>query len=176
MPHQRPASARLVVVVAIGVIGAVVVWWLARATETPAPTSASGAEHARTGSAAVTAPAPPVLADAQRGSGEPALPATPTPRDLYAAQTRDDEWATTTEGTLRKRFAKIRGGTLSALACHETVCELVIAGTKREVGQTIADLEGARGIHDISTGQFLTAPEARPDGSIVLKIYASFER
>jgi len=174
MPHQRPASARLLVVVAIGVIGAVVVWWLARDTETPAPTSASAAPDGRT--ASVAAPTPPALADAPRGSGQPALPATPTPRDVYAAQTRDTEWADSTEGTLRKRFAKIRGGKLSALACRETVCELVIAGTKGEVGQTIADLEGARGIHDISTGQFLTAPEARPDGSIVLKIYASFER
>jgi len=173
MPHQRPASARLVVVVAIGVIGAVVVWRVARDTETPAPTSASAAPDARTG---VAAPTPPALADAASGSGQPALPATPTPRDLYAAQTRDGEWADSTEATLRKRFAKIRGGKLSALACRETVCELVIAGTKGEVGQTIADLEGARGIHDISTGQFLTAPEARPDGSIVLKIYASFER
>ena len=174
MPYQRPASARVLVVVAIGVIGAVVVWRFVR-TETPAPTSASSAPDARTGGAVVTAPAPPVLADAQTGSA-PTLPPTPTPRDLYATQTRDDEWATATEATLHKRFTKIRGGTLSALACRETVCELVITGTKTAVGQTIADLEGARGIHDISTGQFLTAPEARPDGSIVLKIYASFER
>jgi hypothetical protein len=117
-----------------------------------------------------------VLADAQRGSGQPALPATPTPRDVYATQTRDGEWAPATEANLRKRFAKIRGGKLSALDCRESVCELVVAGSKTEVGQTIADLEGARGIHDISTGQFLTAPQPQPDGSIVLRIYASFER
>jgi len=177
MPHPRPASARLLLVVAILVIAVVALWFLLRDTETPAPTSRSPEADARTGSAAHSAPSPPILADAPaRGSDHPELPPPPTPRDTYATETRDAPWAAPTEATLRKRFATIRGGKLAGVTCHASVCELVIAGTKAEVGQTIADLEGARGLHDISTGQFLTAPEQKPDGSIALRIYASFAR
>ena len=184
MPHPRPASARLLLVVAIVAIAFVALWFLLRDTETPAPTSRSADAGALTGSASHSAPVPPTLADAsERGVDPfppppelPPQPPPPTPRDTYATETRDAPWAAPTEATLRKRFAVLHGGKLAEVACHTSVCELVITGTKAEVGQTIADLEGARGLHDISTGQFLTAPEQKPDGSIVLRIYASFER
>jgi hypothetical protein len=179
MPHPRPASARLLLVVAIVAIAFVALWFLLRDTETPAPTSTSADAGALTGSASHSAPVPPALADAPARSDHPELPPQPpppTPRDTYATETRDAPWAAPTEATLRKRVTALRGGKLTGVACRASVCELVIAGTKAEVGQTIAELEGARGLHDISTGQFLTAPEQKPDGSIVLRIYASFAR
>jgi hypothetical protein len=120
-------------------------------------------------------PLQPTLADA-RAPGAPSLPDTPTPLQQFTGQPRDGDWAAPTEDEIKKRWKQIRGGTLEAVECHQNQCQLTITGSQRDVSQSIADLEGARGLHGFASSLYLSGPEKKPDGTIVLRAYASFER
>lgn len=111
----------------------------------------------------------------------PALPAldAPAPGDAVAdfdRQTRDPAWAPRTEKTVRERFTKVRGGKLQSIECRESACRLEIAGSEGDIGQAIADLESPRGMHGFAKNIILSAPERKPDGSVVLRATATFER
>lgn len=94
----------------------------------------------------------------------------------FEAQSRDPAWAQTTEREIKTRFAKVRGGKLDAMECRQSACRLTISGSEGDVGQTIADLESPRGLHGFAKTIILSAPEKRPDGSIVLRATAVFDR
>ncbi len=127
---------------------------------------------------AIAAPQPPSLgADAGVAAGpQPALPPAQTPEAAFTSQTRDAEWAPATETEIKRRFKQVRGAKLEQTECREDRCRLVVAGSEADVGQTIADLESDRGLHGFATNVLLTAPERKPDGSIVLRAFAIFER
>lgn len=139
--------------------------------EKSTPTAGSGSSEAQA-LTKVAAPAPPTLADAR-----PALPEPHVTADAaFAAQTRDPEWAPTTETEIKRRFKKVRGGRLEDAECRQSQCRLVITGSEGDVGKTIADLESDRGLHGFATTILLTAPETQPDGTLVLRAFATFER
>ena len=100
----------------------------------------------------------------------------PSPAQIYASENRDDAWATQTEAEIRRRFQTIRGAKLDAADCRATRCSITVSGSEAEVGTTIADLEGDRGLHGYAENVLLTVPEKRPNGSIVLRAIASFRR
>lgn len=176
-------ASRFGILVGIGVIsGVLAVWLVARgrgvATNAPRTSdfdsgSASGG-GSRDGGAQISAPPTPDLSSA-RGSA-PALPATPTPSQEYASQTRDADWASPTEAEIKKRWLQIRGGALEDVECHQSQCKLTIVGSQRDVSRSIADLEGARGLHGFAKTIYLSGPEKKSDGTIVLRAYASFDR
>ncbi len=126
----------------------------------------------------VSAPIPPTLtADAATGSAPAlALPPTQSAEATFAAQPRDADWAPPTENEIRRRFKKIRGAKLEETECRENRCRLVVAGSEADVSQTISDLESDRGLHGFASNILLTAPERKPDGSLVLRAFAVFER
>lgn len=176
-------ASRLGIVVGIGVIsGALAVWLVARhrGSETTSDgtsdfdTGSAGPSAGRDGGAQIAAPPTPDL-DTARGA-HPALPATPTPAQEFASQTRDADWASPTETEIKKRWQQIRGGALEDVECHQSQCKLTIVGSQRDVGRSIADLEGAHGLHGFAKSLYLSGPEKKPDGTIVLRAYASFER
>ena len=70
----------------------------------------------------------------------------------------------------------VRGAKLDATDCRQTRCSITVSGSEAAVGKTIADLESDRGLHGYAENILLTAPEQRPDGSIVLRAIASFRR
>ncbi len=122
----------------------------------------------------VAAPKAPVLPP------RPTLPSSPggksTAETIFAAQERDDDWAPGAETEIKRRFIKVRGGTLENAECRQSQCKLVIAGSESEVSRTIADLEGTRGLHGYAKNLLLTAPEKKSDGSVVLRAFAMFDR
>lgn len=132
---------------------------------------------------AVSARQTPTLLGTPSGSSgssgsaaRPALPPTQSPEATFLAQSRDPDWAPSTEGEIRKRFQKIRGAKLSETECRHSQCRIVVAGGEAEVSRTIADLEGDRGLHGFAQNLLLTAPERKPDGSLVLRVFALFDR
>jgi hypothetical protein len=94
----------------------------------------------------------------------------------FAAEQRDDDWAPGVEKELVKRFANVRGAKLEDAECRHSQCRIVLAGSSSEVSRSIADLEGSRGLHGYAKNIVLTAPEKKPDGSLVLRAFAVFER
>jgi hypothetical protein len=118
------------------------------------------------GPAKVAAPVTPGLADAG-----PAKP----PSAAFAAESRDPAWAAETEGEIKNRWSKIRGGKLGELECRHSLCRLVVTGSEGDVGQAIADLGGHRGMHGYAK-IILGAPKQKPDGTVELLIHAEFER
>ena len=70
----------------------------------------------------------------------------------------------------------MRGARLDGAECRHTQCQLTVVGTEGDVGRTIADLEGANGLHGFARQLILTAPERRADGTLVLRAFAAFER
>jgi hypothetical protein len=114
----------------------------------------------------VAVPVTPALADA----GAPR-----TPSAAFLAESRDPAWAAETEAEIKKRWSKIRGGTLGELECRHSRCRLVVTGSEGDVGQAIADLGGHRGMHGYAT-VVLGAPTRRPDGTVELLIHAEFDR
>jgi hypothetical protein len=140
--------------------------------EKPASAPARGSDEP-VKPAKVAAPERPALNDATL----PTLPPPPQSAEAtFTAQVRDDEWAPTTETEIKRRLTKIRGAKLEATECRQNQCRLVLAGSEGDVGQTIADLEGTRGLHGFATNVLLTAPERRSDGTLVLRAFAMFER
>jgi hypothetical protein len=95
---------------------------------------------------------------------------------LFVRETRDDEWAETTEAELEARWKTIRGGKLESAECRQAQCKLVVSGSQDDVATTIADLEGSRGLHGFAQGVLLTSPERKDDGSIVLRVFVKFRR
>jgi hypothetical protein len=115
-----------------------------------------------------------VLVDNRDAS--PPQPTLSAAENKFLTETRDDEWAPQTETKIRKRFENIRGAHVEAMECRERQCKIVLAGSEGDIGQTIADLEGHRGLHGFAKNVVLTAPTKQDDGSIELAIYAVFER
>jgi len=95
---------------------------------------------------------------------------------VFEAEVRDDEWAKPTERGIKQRFKHVRGAKLREAECRQSRCRLVIAGSKSDVAQTIADLESARGLTGFAKSVLLTAPERQADGSLELRAFALFER
>ncbi|MDQ3364615.1 MAG: hypothetical protein M3680_04225 [Myxococcota bacterium] len=140
----------------------------APATVVPTPNGSTPDAAAWTGA---TPPAP-----AADPAADPATPATPPAQLAFEAEVRDDGWATTTEREIQARFAKLRRDTLRATECKTGQCRVLLVGTQDAVGDTIADLEGPRGMHGFAKTVLLTAPTQQPDGTVELRAFLSFER
>jgi hypothetical protein len=168
--------ARAPIVVGILAIVALVAWLVLREGDKSEP-----AAPPRTGSSALTqtgaktAPEAPSL-PAETGPALPALPPAPTAEDTFSEEERDTAWASQTEPELKKRWKAIRGGKLESVECKKTQCKLVVTGPQQDLAMAIADLEGPRGLHGYAENVLLTAPTQNADGTIVLRIYAKFER
>jgi len=106
----------------------------------------------------------------------PPEPPRPTAEDTFVAEVRDERWAAPTEREIQRRFTKLRGGKLASVECRQAQCRLVLAGSEPELADTIADLEGPRGMHGFAKNVLLTSPAKQPDGSIELRAYLRFER
>lgn len=172
MPSRWP------IVVGIAVIAGGIAWFAVRDDEgeksaMPISPKSPGSADLTAPSRVVSAPTPPQLP-----SLDPKHPALPrlTAAEAFAAQPRDDDWAPSTENEIRKRFKQVRGAKLSELDCRQSQCRIVVAGTQADVSRTIADLEGDRGLHGFAQNLLLTAPERKPDGTLVLRAFAMFER
>jgi len=101
---------------------------------------------------------------------------TPAAAEVFASETRDTEWAKSTEHRIKLRFKNVRGGTLRAAECRQTRCQLTITGSENQVSQAIADLGSARGLTGLADSVLLTAPERKRDGSLELRAFAVFSR
>jgi hypothetical protein len=135
--------------------------------------------------AAVAAPAGPALGSVEPRGSDTAVPRPELPPPApgvtadvaFAAQPRDADWAPGAEDEIRKRYRQVRGARLEATECRRSQCRLVIAGSEADVGQTIADLERAQGgLRGFAANLVLTAPEHKPDGTMVLRAFAMFDR
>ncbi len=135
-------------------------------------------------------PKPPASAPVPSGSGSaeqpkvavrerPALQEDKPSRashDDFEAELRDAEWAPGVESGIKERFAQVRGAKLEQTECRKTKCRLTITGSEGDLAQTIADLEGPRGLHGYAKNVLLTAPAQKPDGTIELRAIAIFDR
>lgn len=131
----------------------------------PAPTPNSGSGSAEAPTAAVRE--------------RPALEADKPSRashDDFEAEIRDTAWAPGIETGIKERFAQIRGAKLEQTECRKTKCRLTITGSQGDLAQTIADLEGPRGLHGYAKNVLLTAPAQKPDGTVELRAIAIFDR
>lgn len=96
--------------------------------------------------------------------------------DDFEAELRDAAWAPGVESGIKERFAQVRGAKLEQTECRKTKCRLTITGSEGDLAQTIADLEGPRGLHGYAKNVLLTAPAQKPDGTIELRAIAIFDR
>jgi hypothetical protein len=175
-------SSRWPIVVGIAAIGGGVAWFALRsdphepATDAGSQRSADLTPPELRSRTRLAAPQPPSLAG-DAGTGPHLAPApTQTAEATFTGQARDADWAPATETEIRRRFQKVRGAKLQTAECREDRCQLVVAGSEADVSQTIADLESDRGLHGFASNVLLTAPERKPDGSLVLRAFAVFER
>lgn len=151
-------------------------------TAAPKPRSSEGSGNLTpTGRAAISAPPGPALGSGRPRPALPPAPAesaapAPTASRVFEAETRDARWAPTAEAEIARRFKKLRGGALESTECRHSQCRITVAGTEAEVAQTITELEGSRGLHGFAASVMLTAPERKPDGTIVLRAFARFDR
>jgi len=178
-------SSRWPIFVGIAAITGGVAWFALRpgagdhGAESGSPGSADPTTPRLPPTGPIAAPQPPALSsiDASPGAGpQLTLPPTQSAEATFSAQPRDAEWAPATEAEIRRRFHQVRGAQLQTAECREDRCRLVVAGSEADVSQTIADLEGDRGLHGFASNILLTAPERKPDGSLVLRAFAVFER
>lgn len=175
--------ARAPYVVGLLAIAAVVAWLVLRddgeSTSNAPPRTGSGA---LTKSGAKSAPESPALPGgsgsglAPSGPELPAQPPVPTAEDTFADEDRDEAWAAKTEPELKKRWKNIRGGKLESVECRKTQCKLVVTGPEQDLAMAVADLEGPRGLHGFAENVLLTAPTQNADGTIVLRVFARFDR
>ncbi len=130
------------------------------------------------GSGAAEAPAPAKVGVPDRPSLPPPRPTLPskTAEASFDGESRDAAWASETEGTIARKFEKVRGAKLEKAECKQTQCKLTIVGSEGDVAQAIADLESARGLHGFAKNVLLTAPEKQSDGTLQLRAFAVFER
>ena len=163
-------------VVGLLAIVAIVAWLILRgdsAQDAPKPTPPAATRD----SAAIRAPERPALGGDTARPNLPALPAGgPTAEDTFSEEDRDAAWAPKTETEIAKRWKQVRGGKLESTECRRTQCRLVVAGTEADVAAAIADLEGPRGLHGFAESVLLTNPAKSSDGTITLRIYATFAR
>ncbi|MCW5806253.1 MAG: hypothetical protein KIT31_28060 [Deltaproteobacteria bacterium] len=141
--------------------------------------SAPSREPEPTPAARVAAPAQPELPGSAAPVPPPKLPPPPPSRpaaETFAEETRDPTWAAPTEAALAQRLAKVRGGKIAGTECRHSQCQITLAGTPGEIKKSIADLESHRGLHGFARTLVLTAPEKKPNGSLLLRAYAVFER
>jgi hypothetical protein len=136
----------------------------------PTPTAETPAA-----SASVSAPSTPALPEVSIDATTPPVLSDPT-GTTFEAEPRDTDWAPATERALARRFDKLRGAKLEQAECRASQCRVVIAGSQGDVGQTIADLEGHRGLHGFAKNVVLAAPSKRADGTIELGMYVVFDR
>ena len=101
---------------------------------------------------------------------------TPAAAEAFESESRDADWAKSTERRIKQRFKNVRGGTLHAAECRQTRCQLTITGSENQVAQAIEDLGSARGLTGFADSVLLTAPERKPDGSLELRAFAVFAR
>jgi hypothetical protein len=172
--------ARAPIVVGILAIVALVAWLVLREGDKSAPAAPSrtvpgSGSSALTQAGAKSAPESPSL-PRETGPALPAMPPTPTAEDTFSEEERDAAWASQTEPELKKRWKNIRGGKLESVECKKTQCKVVVTGPQQDLAMAIADLEGPRGLHGYAENVLLTAPTQNADGTIVLRIYAKFER
>jgi len=170
----------LVVLGIVVAAGAAAMWYWTR--DKPA---APNAESASPGSSQATpgvpkaAPLPPGAE--LRAHSQPAASAVPdgpllSPDQAFEAEERDTDWAPIAEAELHKRFLQIRGSKLTSVECRNTECRLILDGSQADLQRTIADLEGAHGLHDYAKDLLLTMPKTNPDGSVTLHAFAQFNR
>lgn len=170
---------RVPLVVGVLAIVAVVAWLVIR---DHGDTDVPSAPAHQTTPAKVTTPTPTTPPNLRT---TPSLPAdttpsqpadTPTANDVFETEPRDDAWAAKTEAELAQRLAKIRGGKIDKPECHQTQCRVVIAGNEQDVGASVADLEGSRGLHGYAKGVLLTSPERNANGDVSLRVFVQFAR
>lgn len=102
---------------------------------------------------------------------------TPTLAQLYANEPRDLDWGPRTEKEIAHQLAHMKGGSLDNAECHVSHCELTLSSSDEKGMQVaIGELEAKRGLAGIATTMMLTAPDRHPDGSLVLRVFASFVR
>jgi hypothetical protein len=169
---------RTPIVVGILAIAGVVAWLLVSGGDPDAPK----ANAPPSGPSAHTTPAKTAVTEPPSLPAKPALapeavPAAPTANEVFETESRDDAWAKTTEAELAKRWKKIRGAAVESTECHASQCRVIVTGSEQDVGKTVADLEGSRGLHGFADkGVHLTAPEINADGTVALKIFVRFDR
>lgn len=173
-------AARVPVVLGIMTITGVVAWFALRDGSKPAPPTAPGSANLAPRGAIAAPEGPTVPADtpADAAAPTPILPPSTTSaaEDAFAAETADKRWAATTELEITRRWKKVRGARLADTECRHTQCRITIVGSEAELGTTISELEGPRGMRGYAQNVLLTAPTKRPDGSIELRAYLKFER
>lgn len=188
-------ASRLPIVVGILAIAGGIAWFALRRTSEPSGTT-QGSESltpSGSGKAAISAPEGPALTGSGSDSGSsgsaagstvnafdppPSDASTPPidgvlARDVFMAQSRDEEWAPRTEQDLRNRLRKLGVGAVTALECRSDRCELTIAGSADVVDKTIAKLES--GLTSVAKSLLLGRPEMG-DGSLSLRVYAIYDR
>src|SRR2546423_158337 len=115
------------------------------------------------------APALPVLID---GGTVPPLAAA----DRFAAERRDDGWASPTEIELRKRVGALPAIHVDTAECHATQCKVVLSGTQGAIATAIDDLQSEkRGLRNWAAHWILGAPDRRGD-QLALTAYVQFAR
>jgi hypothetical protein len=168
-------------VVGILAIVAVVAWLVLRGDSAPpanpTPATSNSDPAGSGGRAKIAAPKAPSLAGAST-TQPPELPppSSPTADDTFSEEIRDDVWAPKTEAEISKRWKQVRGGKLESTECRQTQCRLVVTGSETDVATAIADLEGPRGLHGFAQNVLLTSPSKNADGTIMLRVFAKFDR
>jgi hypothetical protein len=130
--------------------------------------SGSAAGSSSSGKAAISAPAAPTV---------PPMLAHQSIAQAWENDTRDQAWALDTETEIKRRVAKLpQGQALEDAACKRSSCRLTMHGSQAAVGDVIANLETEQGLRGLADNVVLSAPEKQPDGSILLRAYALFDR
>ncbi|HEY4240881.1 MAG TPA: hypothetical protein VGM88_13755 [Kofleriaceae bacterium] len=173
----------LVVLGIVVALGAAAMWYWTR--DKPVASSEAGSSGS---SQATPGLARPTVAPGATAYRPRALPKTeiaeatlpdggiPSPDQAFEAEQRDGDWAPGTEAEIHKRFQLIRGSKLTSVECRDTECRLILDGSQADLQRTIADLEGAHGLHGYAHDLLLTMPKTNADGSVTLHAFARFNR
>lgn len=141
------------------------------------PSLGASGGGAPTGGSAAASPSPPPPAAGGPGSAAviaPEVPTGPSPKDVFATQTRDPTWAGPTESEIRKRLGAL-AVPLDRVECRHDRCELTVAGDPDAVSAAVASLEKPAGLIGYAQSVLLTAPEVQ-QGRMTLRVYATFAR
>jgi hypothetical protein len=187
------AIGRAPIVVGIVVIAGGIAWFAmrdSRPASGPAPGSGgltAGGSGSGSGKAAISAPQGPSLGGSGGNAFDPSYPGpapalpdamaigAPSHRDVFAAQTRDPAWSTSTEDDLKAMVGKLKLTTVESVECHTDQCELTLVGPAGDVDATVAKLEGPKGLPKLAKSMLLGGPERNGD-TLTLRVYAMFER
>lgn len=197
-------SGRVLLLIAIVVVGVITAKFVLRARDTspPAPIATGAPPPAATDRAAhPTAPTsqPALPADPAVAFSDPARPARPAlPADpasgsgsgaatavqpppagaaAFAAEARDESWARPTEAEIRKRLDPLGRTLVRSTECRARQCELVLAGSEPALATAFAYLESAKGLQGYARTILLTTPDhAVGSDSLEVRAYAAFDR